>query len=334
MPPASRRKAKQAKKYKTVTILNHHSSHSDQLQGTAVSPNHIKKMEGSLNGALQDSHKVETQILREDKEVVVEVDDSQNGDIAITDEEAPPNEENKELVDSGKVEVTQDVSESVCETFEPDAMKDGQVENTMESDVVELELKEEEGKDFLSDLAVVNDEVKETDLPSSESNNELLSVSGNEGQRETEVVVETFFKHMMFGGEEKNVLSSVVTDKLLRESEEANEVYGDSSLPLTDVASEETVETSVLKSDENDQVAPTIIEKSLDFEPTLDEIEEPSGGQEESSYESAKQSFQPSPSVPDAESTENPNIVPVAQRENTSWKSCCGLFEIMRGGDR
>ena len=31
------------------------------------------------------------------------------------------------------------------------------------------------------------------------------------------------------------VLSSVVTDKLLRESEEPNEVYGDSSLPLTDV---------------------------------------------------------------------------------------------------
>ena len=165
---------------------------------------------------------------------------------------------------------------------------------------------------------MVYDEVKETDLPSSESNNELLSVSGNEGQRETEVVVETFFKHMMFGGEEKNVLSSVVTDKLLRESEEANEVYGDSSLPLTDVASEETI---VLKSDDSDQVAPTIIEKSLDLEPTLDEkVEEPSGCQEESSYESAKESFQPSPSVPDAESTENP------VDEDWCWRQCQWLY--------
>lgn len=255
-------------------------------------------MEGSLNVTLQDSHKVETQTSGEDKKVVVEVDE----------EEAPQSVENKELVESGKVEdVQEDVSESVGETFEPDTVKDAQVENTMESDTIELELKKEKGKGFLSDLAVDNHEVKETDFPFSENNNELFSVSGNEGLRETEVVVvETFFKSMMFGGEEKDVLSSVVTDKLLRESEEANEVYGDSSLPLTDVASEETVETSVLKSDENDQVAPTIIEKSLDFEPTLDEIEEPSGGQEESSYESAKQSFQPSPSVPDAESTENP----------------------------
>lgn len=264
--------------------------------GTAVSPNHIKKMEGSLNGALQDSHKVETQTSGEDKKVVVEVDE----------EEAPQSVENKELVESGKVEdVQEDVSESVGETFEPDTVKDAQVENTMESDTIELELKKEKGKGFLSDLAVDNHEVKETDFPFSENNNELFSVSGNEGLRETEVVVvETFFKSMMFGGEEKDVLSSVVTDKLLRESEEPNEVYGDSSLPLTDVASEET---SVLKSDDSDQVAPTIIEKSLDLEPTLDEkVEEPSGCQEESSYESAKQSFQPSPSVPDAESTENP----------------------------
>ena len=231
-----------------------------------------QKMEGSLNVTLQDSHKVETQTSGEDKKVVVEVDE----------EEAPQSVENKELVESGKVEdVQEDVSESVGETFEPDTVKDAQVENTMESDTIELELKKEKGKGFLSDLAVDNHEVKETDFPFSENNNELFSVSGNEGLRETEVVVvETFFKSMMFGGEEKDVLSSVVTDKLLRESEEPNEVYGDSSLPLTDVASEET---SVLKSDDSDQVAPTIIEKSLDLEPTLDEkVEEPSGCQEES----------------------------------------------------
>ena len=153
-------------------------------------------MEGSLNVTLQDSHKVETQTSGEDKKVVVEVDE----------EEAPQSVENKELVESGKVEdVQEDVSESVGETFEPDTVKDAQVENTMESDTIELELKKEKGKGFLSDLAVDNHEVKETDFPFSENNNELFSVSGNEGLRETEVVVvETFFKSMMFGGEENH----------------------------------------------------------------------------------------------------------------------------------
>ncbi|KAK7385936.1 hypothetical protein VNO78_31928 [Psophocarpus tetragonolobus] len=254
-------------------------------------------MEGSRNGTLQDSQKVETEILSEDKEVAVEVDDTPDCDIAITDEEeAPKNEMNKELVESASVEHTyEDVSESVTDTFEPYAVKDGKVQNKMESHSLELELKKEQRKDFLS---VVNDEVKETDLPSSEDNNELSS--GNEGLGETEVV-ETIAKHMTVA-EEKNVLSNVVTEK----GEETKEVYGDSSLPLTEVASEETVETSVIKSDESDKVAPTTIEKSL----ALDEkVEKPSGGQEESSNGSAKESFKPSPSAPDAESsqsTQNP----------------------------
>ncbi|TKY57234.1 heat shock 70 kDa protein 18 [Spatholobus suberectus] len=299
---ASRRKAKQAKKLKTLTTPNHHSSPADQLRGTAVFANRSKKMEESPNGTLQESQKEETQSLSHDNEVAVKVDDSPGGDIAITDEEAPQSGKNKELIESGKVEETEeDVSESVAETSEPEAVKDAQVGNTVESGTVEWELKEEQGEHLVSEPDVV----KETDLHP--------SVSGNEGLRETEVVAE----------EEKNVLSSVVT----------KEVFGDSSLPQTDVASEETVETSVPKSDESDKVAPTIIEKSL--EPSLDEkVEEPSGGQEESSHESAKEPFQPSPTVLEAESTENPTIAPVAQRENSPWKSCCGIFEIMLGGGR
>ncbi|RDY00444.1 hypothetical protein CR513_16380, partial [Mucuna pruriens] len=273
--------------------------------GVAVFANHSKKMEGSLNGTLQDSNKVETQSLSQDKEVTVEVYDSTDVDIGITDEE----EENKEVVESGKVEETQeDVSESVDDSFEPDAVKDAQVDNTVESETVELELKE--------DCVSNPDLVKKTYLPP--------SLSGNMGLRETEVV-ETIVK-VTTVAEENNVLS----EKLFTEGEEAIKVYGDASLPLTDVASQETVETSVLKSGESDEVAPTIIEKSLDLEPYLDEkVEEISGGQEESSYESAKESSQPLPSVvPDAENNENLTIVPVPQREYTSWRSCCGLFGL------
>lgn len=271
-------------------------------------------MEGSLNGTYQNTQNEETQSLSQDKEVAVEVD------------EETPQTPSEELVESSKVEETQeDVTESVAETFESDAVKDAQDESSkeLESDTVELELKEQQ-------------EEKEKDLAPSEdnnNNNEASSVSGNEGLGETEVV-ETVVKDMEVGEEEENVLSSVVTDKL---QEETSEVFRDSSLPPTgDVVSEETVETSVAKSDESDKiVAPTIIEKSLDLEPTLDEkVGEPSGGQEESSNESAKETSQPSPSVPEAESTENQTIGPVTQSENSSWKSCCGLLEIVMGGSR
>ncbi|ESW13384.1 hypothetical protein PHAVU_008G191200 [Phaseolus vulgaris] len=273
-------------------------------------------MEGFLNGTIRDSQKVGTQSLSEDKEVAVEVDDSQDGDIVIThEEEAPQSEEKKVLVESGKLEETEeDVSESVAETFEPDTVKDAQVENTVESDAVMIEFNE----DFESDP----DGVKGTDL--------YPSVSGNEGLRETEVVETAIVKDMTVAEEEKNVVPDAVSKTLLGEVEEANDVCGDYSLTLTDA------ETSVPKPCESDKVAPTIIEKSLDLKLTLDEsVQESSGGLEESSYESAKESFQPSLSVvPDAESNENQTTVPVAQREITSWKSCCGLIEIMRGGGR
>ncbi|XP_027940093.1 uncharacterized protein LOC114194193 isoform X2 [Vigna unguiculata] len=313
MPSFSRRKAKQAKKHKTWTILNHHSSPSHQIQEEAVSANNTKKMEGFVNGTIQDNHKVQPRSLSEDKEVAVEVDDSQDGDIVTThEEEAPQNQNNKVLTQSSKVEeIPEDVSESVSETFEPDTVKDARVENTVESETVMLEFNE----DFESDP----DGVKETDW--------YPSASRNEGLRECEVV-ET---NMKVAEEEKDVVSHDVSKKLTGEGEEVNDVCGDSSLG-------ETSETSVLKSCESDKVAPTIIEKSLDLKQTLEEkIEESSGGVEESSYESAKESFQPSPSVvpdADAESIEIPTTVPMAQREITSWKSCCGLIEIMRGGDR
>ncbi|KAL2316799.1 hypothetical protein Fmac_030675 [Flemingia macrophylla] len=262
-------------------------------------------MEESLNGTLQDTQTVETQSLNQEKDVAVEVD-----------EEALQSEEQ---VGPGKVEDTQeDVSESVAETLEPDAVKDAQDESSVVSDTVELVLKEQQ-------------EETAKDLPLSEDNvNEASSVSGNEGLGETEVV-ETIVRYKEVGEEEENVVSFVETDKL---PEEPSEVSGDSSLPPTgDVASEETVETSVPKSDESDNVvAPTIIEKSLDLEPTLDEkVGEPSGGQEETSYESAKESIQPSPSAPKAESTEIPTNAPVTQRENCSWRSCCGILEMMMG---
>ncbi|XP_027368578.1 uncharacterized protein LOC113874556 [Abrus precatorius] len=292
-------------------------------------------MEGSLDGTLQDTQKVAS-LSEEDKGVVVETaadedgvrsfsETTPDGDIAVTDEEAIQNEEKKELIESSKVEERIYVFESVADdSFEPGATKDAQV------DTVELELKDKEWKDFVSDVAVADDGVKEAKLLPSEDNKEISSVSGNEGLRETEVV-ETSIKDMAVV-EEKNVLSSVVTYRFNREGEEPIEIYGNSSLTPIDVTSKETMEISIPKSDESEKVPPTIIEKSLESS-MVDKVGEPSN-------ESAKESFQvqPMPNV-HAEGTiatvqAKTEVVPRSTENGTSWMSCCGLFDIMTGGGR
>ncbi|XP_061369848.1 uncharacterized protein LOC133312630 [Gastrolobium bilobum] len=306
-------------------------------------------MEGSLS---EEAQKVES--LSEDKEVSVEVDADDGISKSLSDEHATQSEENSGLVESGKVEETQDVSEEPNDFS--DLIKAAQVDNIMVSDTVELELKEDQGKDFQSPEdtgGIFSDHgVKETELPPSEDNNELSSVSRNEGLQETEEV-ETV-NDLTVAEEEKNDLSSVVTEGLLKEGEEPNEIYNFSSQPPTDVVSKETQEASIPKSDESDKVPLTItgevpkgIERSL--VPSMVEKDEEHLDAQESSYETAKDSFQPSANVTDDESTsatvknqteaprstENPTIVPpVTQRQYTSWKSCCGLFEILSRGDR
>ncbi|KAJ1379008.1 hypothetical protein SESBI_47278 [Sesbania bispinosa] len=319
MPSGSRRKAKQSKKLTTLTTTksNHHSSPAVQLQGSsAVSAKH-SKMEGSFNGTLEDTLKVTEESLSQDKEVVAEVaaavaSETPNVDIAITDKQAAENEDQVES--SNMEEETKDVAE------ESVADSDSKIENTLSS---ELGLKEDA------------DGVKETELPPSEDNdNKLSSVSENEGLKETEVDAE----------EEKNVLSSAVTDDgLLKEGEEPNKIINiSSSLPPTDEVSKET---SNPNADESDKVPPTI---TGEVPKGIEKAGEQSDVQESSSYDSAKESFQPSPNILDAKTTstnvqdraeeprsfENPTIAPVTQRQRTSWNSCCGLFEILRRGDR
>lgn len=82
---------------------------------------------------------------------------------------------------------------------------------------------------------------------------------------------------------------------------------------------------------------------------THEKVEEQLDVQESSSYESAKESLQQSSNVHDSESNsvneqdtieesrgiENQgSVFAVTQRQHTSWKNCCGLFEILRHGER
>lgn len=223
-------------------------------------------MEGYFNETLHDTQKVEKEeSLSKDKEVVaVEVASA----AAADDDDC-----------GGK-------SKSLSDT--QDVVKiDEQVENALASATVELELKEEKKEDFISledndgfSSVMANHVVEQTELPSSEDN--------NEGLRETEVV--EAIKDMTGSEEEKNVLFS-------------NEVNISSSLPLSDVVSRGVyLEISGSKSDEGEKSNPPKgIEESL-VTSTYEKVEEQSDIQESSSYESAKETLQPSSNFPDSES--------------------------------
>ncbi|XP_045787025.1 uncharacterized protein LOC123882250 isoform X1 [Trifolium pratense] len=299
MPIASRRKrTKQAKKKtKPFTLSNQHSTASVQLQtkGFFVSENQ-SKMEGNLNGTLEKTEKVEEESLSEDKDVAVEVsaDDDFDG-------KSKSQSDTKDDVDVD-VDIDEHVdSDKVVEETENVSETVAESSDAIEANQVENIVASEEDEELeLKEEKGENFEVEQTELATSKDNNE---------------VVETV-KDMTVD-EDENVLSS--TD-------------------VVSISREVVLETSDPKSNYEVEkvVPPKGIEEQLDV-------------QESSSYESAKESLQPSSNVVDYESNsvteqdkieeskgiENQgSIFVVTQRQQTSWKSCCGLFEILGHGDR
>ncbi|KAK2431579.1 hypothetical protein QL285_029786 [Trifolium repens] len=271
-------------------------------------------MEGNFNGTLKETQKVEEESLNEDKDLAVEVSadddfDGKSKSQSDTKDDVDVDIDIDEQVESDKVvKETENVSETVAESLESsDAIEANQVENSLDSETVELELKEDH-------------EVEQTELATSKDNNEGLKEDNDE-------VVETV-KDMTVA-EEENVL------------------------PSTDVVSisrEVVLETNDPKSDYEVEkvVPPKGVEESL-VTSTYEKVKEQLNVQESSSYESAKESLQQSSNAVDSESNsvteqdkieesrgiENQgSIFAVTQRQQTSWKSCCGLFEILGHGDR
>ncbi|CAK8538758.1 unnamed protein product [Lathyrus sativus] len=291
-------------------------------------------MEGNFNGTLCDMQKVEEESSSEDKEVVVEASDDDVYDgksKSVSDEHVEP---------CKVVEEEEDVSETVDESLESsDAIEGNRVENIEDLKTVELEFKEEnkeeKGEDFIS---VEDDEVVE--------GTELATKENNEGLRESEVV-ETVRDLRV--GEDENVLSTLPSLDVVSVSRESDDV-------VEKVVSPKGIEESLVKSTyEKDEEQSDIQESSSAYEsakesfqpssnvPSVDEHEE------SSAYESAKESFQPSSNVHDSENInvneqdrveesrgiENQgSIFSVTQRQQSSWKNCCGLLEILRPGDR
>lgn len=287
-------------------------------------------MEGNFNGTLHETQKVEEESSSEDKGVAVEVsadDDCDGKSKFIGDTEDVVDID--EHVESCKVvKQTEDGSETDFESLDnslnvsspnesSDTIEVNQVENKIASETLEVELKDEKGEEDCKSIED-SDGVAQTELATSKDN--------NEGFKVTEVVE---------------------TDKDMTVAEEEN------VLPSTDVVSisrEVALETSGKGIDDGDAkvVPPKGVEESL-VTSTHEKVEEQLDVQESSSYKSAKESLQQSSNVHDSESNsvneqdmieesrgiENQgSIFAVTQRQHTSWKNCCGLFEILRHGDR
>ncbi|KAI4306023.1 hypothetical protein L6164_029339 [Bauhinia variegata] len=300
------------------------------------------KMEGSFNGTLEETQKVESQS-EQDKEVTVET----GGEASVTENPEsliePPKEnddENKELTDSVKVEEKEGVSESVVEPVESSTRDfteqvEESVENPEGTDKVEFESKQEDVKDLppqedASGFSSTVEEVKELedkDLPSSVEENELPAVVADENLRGTEPVEPT---------------------EVLEKTEETQapplEDDSSSSLTASDIVSKVTEETTLLKSDDTKTEA---ISKGTEETATDVKIEE-SSVVHETSKGNTNESSQPLANVPADETTsatvkdkneiprsiENPTIESVNESQHTGWRSCCGLLEVLRGGDR
>ncbi|XP_050903804.1 uncharacterized protein LOC127117742 [Lathyrus oleraceus] len=329
MPTISRRKTKQAKrKTKPLNLPNQHSSATAQLQtkGPFVCEN-LSKMEGNFNGKLHDDmQKVEEESSSEDKEVAVEVE--------VSDDDVYDGK--SKSVGDEHVEACKVVEEEEESLESSDAREGNRVENVEDSETVELEFKEEnkeeQGEDFIS---VEDDDVVEgTELATSKEN--------NEGIRESEVV-ET--DRDVTVGDNENVLSSLPSLDVVSVSRESDDV----------VEKVKGIEESLVKSTyEKDEEQLDIQESSSAYESAKESFQPssdvPSVNEEEesSAYESAKESLQPSSNVHDSENSANEqdrveeskgienqgSIFSVTQRQQSSWKNCCGLLEILRHGDR
>ncbi|VVA28610.1 PREDICTED: histone H3 v1 isoform [Prunus dulcis] len=230
--------------------------------------------------------------------------DDSSSSSSSSDEETEAGEKSAKVADSGEVEETKEVSVVVVETVES-------LSNHLDQGVVD-------------DLEAVKEEEEKV----------LASVDGT------------------------NESSPAITDLVSEQIEEKTLTYLDESngvsLAETDLVSKEVEEPALPSLSEHDEPAPVITdveEKSEVVDVVSKRIEETIG--ESSSENVVDGSSKPSPDqVPpplesaDAgeeygkpvipESTGNPSIVSVTGRplQPTSWKSCCGLFEVLHRSNR
>lgn len=278
-------------------------------------------MEDSSNGKLEETREVES--VNERKDVAVEdVGDSPKLVQIESVKNLEINDENSEPASKRAISILEEIVESA------EKVLDGDDSSSSSSSEEETDVPAEEAGD---------DQVEKKEALVSLSNDLSEEVPVNDD--ETEEVdgsspVET---------EEKTV-SSLVEDDVVADlaSKGVEETKFQSSNQKNDSSDEAVVTCAVSKGSEEEIKSPFVEQKIDEANSALAEevskgIEENNNKTGESSqavHEAASGNVGQHPEIP--ENAENPSVVAVtrASLERTSWKSCCGLLEVLRRSDR
>lgn len=230
---------------------------------------------------------------------------------------------------NGKVEETREV-ESVNEH------KDVAVEDVGDSSklvqiesVKNLEINDENSEPASKRVISILEEIVESAEKVLDGDD---SSSSSSSEEETEVETE------------EKTLTSLVEDDVVADlvSKGVEETKFQSSNQKNDSSDEAVVTYAVSKGSEGEIESPFVEQKIDEANSALAEevskgIEENNNKTGESSqpvFEAASGNVDHHPEIP--ENAENPSVVAVtrASLEPTSWKSCCGLFQVLRRSDR
>ncbi|KAG2717582.1 hypothetical protein I3843_03G183400 [Carya illinoinensis] len=367
----NRRKAtRPAKKMKNTTNPTYHSSPNFQLQGfqgnerevdagdrllvgeeevkeryclssLSVTAARHNKMEPS-NGEIDDTQKVESE---EEKREVQSVIESSNGELEETQKLELQAEEKKVVVQHvGDVEaVVESVREIVLDGDSKlvDETSDGGDRGLRSSSFD----KEETLNEKSSEVVYSGELEEETEVSSSVADSVPVVSLSKDFIQGVEELVENSIGLESKEREEKASLSSDNTEiRISRvESSDENNVSSDA---LTDVVSKGIEETTFPNLD-----VPVVVTDVVSEGIGETKLLSSDASVGEASKENVKNLLQPLASAPVVErgsvveegnkteipeSSGNPHVISLDQRtlQPTSWRSCCGLFEVLRRSDR
>ncbi|KAK4577936.1 hypothetical protein RGQ29_028182 [Quercus rubra] len=309
-------------------------------------------MEEPSNGKIEDTQKVESQEENVEVESLVEIANGKFEETQKVEPQAEYNEvaiedvgEVKAVVESVREILIDENSESVDQSY--DGGDSGLRTSTFDkeeksSEVVDSGKYEEEEKEVSHSVADYVEPIVSLSKDFSQGVEEPVeNLTGLESKENEEKVPLSL--------EKSNGISPVKANEEVKGIEETKLPSPDANDGSYEVAKE----TTLLASGEDGKV-PEVVQKEIEETELLASdvsVAEASTGVYESSKEEANDSLQPLANAPAVdtsnageesnkteipESTGNPHIISVSQRplQPSSWKSCCGIFEVLRRSDR
>ncbi|KAB9080311.1 hypothetical protein FH972_026955 [Carpinus fangiana] len=314
-------------------------------------------MEEPSNGKIEDTQRVD---LQEDYREVQSVVESSDGNFEETQKVEPKGDEYKEVVTQDVGEEVEAVVESVREivvdgNFEyVDEVYSGLKSSGFDKEEVAVEKSSEVVE---SGKLEEEEEEKEVTAPLYHFNQGLEELVENSIGLELKEKEEK----APLSSDKTNGISSVVANEELKGIEETNfrssdEINGSPEISENTVSRgiEETTLPTVDENSEVPVVVTDVVSRGIEETKLLASdasVGGPSGGVDGASKENVSDSLQKLDDAPAVdtsnageegnktefpESTGNPHIISVSRRsvQPTSWRSCCGLFEVLRRSDR